>query len=76
MEAEALLTAYRQHQFALFFRYMGKNKADPLVQPDLRVSTCLCNTYMDAESYLFWLSRAVAGCIGGCATNREIDDTC
>ncbi len=35
-EAEALLTAYRQRQFAVFFQRVGNGAADPLVQIALR----------------------------------------
>jgi AcrR family transcriptional regulator len=35
-EAEALLTAYRQRQFTLFFQSVGGNDADPLVRLGLR----------------------------------------
>jgi AcrR family transcriptional regulator len=35
-EAEALLAAYRQHQFAIFSQSVGSNDANPLVQLGLR----------------------------------------
>jgi len=35
-EAEALITAYRQRQFAVFFQRVGNSAADPLVQLALR----------------------------------------
>jgi AcrR family transcriptional regulator len=35
-EAEALLSAYRQHQFGLFFQHVGGNTLDPVVQLGLR----------------------------------------
>lgn len=35
-EAEALLTTYRQQQFALFFQHVGNNNPDPLIQLGLR----------------------------------------
>jgi AcrR family transcriptional regulator len=36
VEAEALLTAYHQHQFTLFFQEVGNSNPDPLVQLGLR----------------------------------------
>lgn len=35
-EAEALLTAYRQQQFTIFFQHVGNGDEDPLVQLGLR----------------------------------------
>ena len=35
-EADALLATYRQHQFAIFYHYVGNDSTDPLLQLGLR----------------------------------------